>query len=463
MNIAMLAVAALFFMCGCSKPAAPEKDKAEELIVEDAACIELSDISRGIQKFLGLNTGANGDDEELLALVNMLEINVIESAKGLGGANGNEDATAELWHAKLRYKSVDANGDEASLSADLYYPKVQDSKSKLSIPLLRGIVLNCHATQPQGMSQEAMEAMNMFYSVKGLALKGYLVLEPDYIGFGDSADKMQTYLAHHLIARNCVDALLTTMEMAPGKGISFLGAGGTYVLGYSQGGGNALAVTRYITKELDSSQKELICLKNTFCGAGPYDPKATFDHWVESDSLSLSAVLPMVLFGHKEVYPDLYKNIEVERYFSQEYVNTGVIRDIRNHNLDLMSAMADDAKFAWPDQGNDVPMPWVRTSVLMSTEAADKKSAIMQSVYTSLAMEDVTNDWTPETPVTFFASRTDNVVPFVNTSLAYDRLKAKAPSMVQDIVYSDFTNHITAQLGYTVKVFDGYFLPPSQK
>ena len=335
----------------------------------------------------------------------------------------------------MSYTTVDGSGHSIRLSGRLSLPRVNGEYATI-----KGLLLNCHPT--------AVGEIMSLYSMKARTADGLAVIEPDYIGFGISANKPQTYLCQKLIARQCVDMIPAALKLMQQRGVTMEKGWGTYVVGYSQGGGNALAVGRHIEVEADENLRKLINLKKVMCGAGPYDPMATFNYWLEHDRLSMSLVLPMVVKGIMEGHPDIMKGIKLKEYFSEAYISTGVIDEVDNNTLNMKRMMTLDTEPALADANlglSGIGLYWMQFSKIMSATCADPNSHIRQALEQCLKAE-IVNDWKPSVPVEIYSAPNDNVIPFtVNAQSTYDKLKAAGADVKLTLGATTF-DHITGQV-----------------
>ena len=124
------------------------------------------------------------------------------------------------------YPSRDQYGDTLTLSGKLCVP--QDRKPK-------GIILLPHWT-----ICDAEEAPSR--KVTGEAkyfIKDYVLVMPDYIGYGVSGERMHPYLHGELTARNTVDMLLHCQPILDSMALE-IATDSIFIVGYSQGGATAL-------------------------------------------------------------------------------------------------------------------------------------------------------------------------------------------------------------------------------
>jgi len=354
-----------------------------------------------------------------------------------------EPESTHIAYTTITYTSVGPDGMPIELSGKIYVPCYT---SRRLMPV-SDVLINLFGTIPQGNSKMC-EMAPVMYSFKHFATKGLAVFEPEYIGFGVSKDHLQTYLCQRLIAENCADMLVEGIKVIQEKyGVEFEDGFGTLITGYSQGGGNALALTRYLTVEASDEVKSLVNLKKTFCGAGPYDPFETFQTWVDNDGMHLSVILPMVFFGMNEAHSDIFAGEVLEDYFCQEYWDSGIPTLVQERKGGLTECVQYDENHAKEGGSRCLLGPEISPTVVASEEVLTKGTTKYNKLSQALKSEQVCYDWTPATPITVFCDSNDDIVPSVNTTLAYDALYEKAPDLV-DIIESDTGSHILGMIIY---------------
>ena len=111
-----------------------------------------------------------------------------------------------------------------------------------------------------------------YQMVEIVASMGFVVIIPDYPGFGASSQIAHPYLIADPTVTSIVDMLFAVKELAKSEipGISLLNE--YYLIGYSQGGWATMA----LLKSLEPNYSDEFSLKGSVCGAGPYDIKFLF-------------------------------------------------------------------------------------------------------------------------------------------------------------------------------------------
>jgi pimeloyl-ACP methyl ester carboxylesterase len=103
--------------------------------------------------------------------------------------------------------------------------------------------------------------------VEIIASMGYVLVIPDYPGFGESADIPHPYLIKEPTVRSIVDMLFAVKEMDREELPNLTIKDALYLAGYSQGGWATLALHEALEKDYSGE----FTLKGSVCGAGPYD------------------------------------------------------------------------------------------------------------------------------------------------------------------------------------------------
>ena len=420
----------------------PKNTDIEVTSEEDLPFINVLDEDFSAQNLLANRLfGANSaDDEELQTLDDMRNQVEQEANELLSALNGSNDIidllNLTISKITVNYWSVDGKGQPIQLSGDVYLPKAWGSYVDCE-----DILLSCHPTALKDM-------MITMFSMRSHVADKVVVIEPHYIGFGETKNMSQTYLCQKLIAQQCADMIPAAIKVLEQKGAKLASNYGTYVAGYSQGGGNAFAVGRYLETEASDEMKKLANLKKVICGAGPYDPMATFRYWLQTDRLSLTMVLPMVIKGMMEGHSDIMNGITLKSYFSDLYLSTGIVDEVDNHQLGLdlmlvdMSSELESIRLE-KCEGSQM-FYWMRFSGIMSDEVKDPNSHIRKALEESMSMEVIT-DWVPTVPVVLFTSTKDNVIPIeANAQAAYNKMKAAGAKNVT-LIMDDFGDHIAAQ------------------
>ncbi len=166
--------------------------------------------------------------------------------------------TTDVNVYKIVYKTT-VNGNQINASGLICVPVTSGEYPVLSFQ---------NGTNTVNADAPSNNPANFSYQlVEFIASMGYVVLIPDYPGFGESSQIPHPYLIKEPTVRSLVDMLYTTKEIGSKEfpGITFKNE--YYLLGYSQGGWATLALDKAIEQDYNSDFN----LKGTSCGAGPYN------------------------------------------------------------------------------------------------------------------------------------------------------------------------------------------------
>lgn len=334
---------------------------------------------------------------------------------------------------KVQYTTKGPSGEDIKVSGRITFPFYPSEVRNVILCPMMTTMLN-------SLSPSVMD-----YAMPAdlLAMIGYVVVSPDYIGYGDSKDTRHPYVHNILTGRTCTD-MLDIVEKELGWYWKFRGDGmpkEIYIMGYSQGGAAALSCARYI-EENRSGQYTIL---RTYAGDGPYSLSATMDYY-RTNPVTMASVLPYVVLGLE--YGDRL-NVDLSNVFKEElyqnyqswYFNkdksTTEIDNLISHNGDFDMAtdfLNDD--FAKEDFGGN---------------------ADIQTIYNACLNND-NIDWTPKSPILLYHSRNDEVVPFINASLAYDSFISRGADpekiMLMTIKGNLCTHAFTAVPFYTTVLSD---------
>ncbi len=117
-----------------------------------------------------------------------------------------------------------------------------------------------------------------YQMIEFIASMGYVVLMPDYPGFGESDQVPHPYLISEPTVRSIVDMLFTVKEIGNSKFPGITIKNEYYLLGYSQGGWATFA----LHKALEQDYQGDFDLKGSACGAGPYDIFFLFQNMIST-------------------------------------------------------------------------------------------------------------------------------------------------------------------------------------
>lgn len=301
---------------------------------------------------------------------------------------GNQSRVTEIVGT---YESLDKNWNLITLSGKVMLPKGKRPKR---------MILVSHYTVCSNA-----EAPSNCFSLEGVLVKlGYGLVIPDYQGYGVTANQIHPYLVMDITALNVIHMYLAVREWL--KAVDMEPENDDiYLMGYSQGGANTMAVEHLIeTQYCYPEYKDYIKVHRVFAGGGPYDVKATYERFVNTDTAGYPVAVPLVLQG---MILGNNLNVKIEDMMQgwmcdkmDEWINS------KRYTSAQINAMIDTHV----------------THEILTPEAMQQKSDKVAELYKAMTMNSIISyNWSPEASVYIFHSMDDETVPYTNASNAKSR------------------------------------------
>jgi len=239
----------------------------------------------------------------------------------------------------------------------------------------------------------------VYQFIEIIASMGYVVVIPDYPGFGESADISHPYLIKEPTVRSVVDMLYAVKEMVPEELSDLIIKDELYIMGYSQGGWATLA----LHKALEQDYSVDFNLKGSVCGAGPYNLNLIFERISVNDTYPMP-VYPGYIINAFSVY-DQFTN-PVSDILNEPYATR--LPDLYNGTLSF-------------DQINSqltTSIPDLFTSAFLSGFTTDEKYATVRS---SLTNNSITA-WNTTIPLFLIHGGGDTTVDPLSTENIYNAM-----------------------------------------
>ncbi|HSD36763.1 MAG TPA: alpha/beta fold hydrolase [Rhodocyclaceae bacterium] len=234
------------------------------------------------------------------------------------------------------------------------------------------------------------------------AAKGYVVVAPDYHGYGASTLPYHAYLHADSEADATVDALRASRKVLGKYGLKI---GKLFVTGYSHGGHASMATTR----ALETRYRGEFPLTAAAPMAGPYALEETFVFGVSNATVAGTAVGSYAMIGLNHVYHSIYRN--PAEIFLPAYAPT-----IESYFPGPLAAGDLYAKGVLPQALGDL----FKASFL-NTLRTDPNSAARRI----LRENSLIDGWTPTIPMVLCAGARDPLVPFFNTPRAQQAFNSR--------------------------------------
>lgn len=277
----------------------------------------------------------------------------------------------DVVNYRLSYLTVDGHGREVVASGLVSVPvKPAGAKSPLLSYQHATIYKDAHAPSNNPRPSEPPVVV---------ASLGYVVMAPDYVGYGVSKGTPHPYLLSAPSASAVLDLLTAAQVWRRENGI--VDNGQLFLTGYSQGGYVSVAAHRAMQT---GGSPHLESLAAVVPGAGPYDAGVTLDELLRRVRIE-HPVLGTLL------EPDLLRHL-----------GSTLRRTVRNALLKALVPADADVVF---------------DTTLIDNYLADNAAAIER--HSSV------HDWAPAVPARFFHGRDDRTVPYVSATRTLQSMLAR--------------------------------------
>jgi len=226
---------------------------------------------------------------------------------------------------------------------------------------------------------------------------------PDYYGCGITEGKNLPYISLNYHGRCATECALAALQIVQDAGIELADDFYTWNTGYSQGGGYALAVHKYIETSLPDSLARRINLKWSLCGGGVYCPSEFYKTAILNGNLGTTpAVFLESLRGILFVHKDYFVDQTPRDFLSDKAIALGLDSLLLTYDdglWDLVNRMGET------NLGNN-PTNYFCPVIL------DTASNQFKNLMTVFDLDDCSRGWHPRSPIVFYHSPKDNCVPY---------------------------------------------------
>ena len=234
-----------------------------------------------------------------------------------------------------------------------------------------------------------------------LALQGYIVLAPDYTGYGSSNDIRHPYLYKQSVTQTSLDMFFSVTEALKEMDIPF--KEDVFVMGYSQGAHGAMAFAEGFQ---DSSGSDF-SLKALTAGGGPYDVLETIKELLDQDTINQIITL-LFMQSYSYIYNwDLSTILRKDSY--EEVIESA-------SDYEDITEPADQI----PNQTTDLFQSQFIKDIQRGNNPSIQKNLEENNVY----------QWSPSAPVFLFHVRDDRIVPYRNMQTAASHFSKNGSSSV---------------------------------
>jgi hypothetical protein len=304
---------------------------------------------------------------------------------------------------KVRYTSPDAKGMKDTLSGLMVVP------DNLNWQFPRAVyqhgTSDCKTCVPSRLGQAGGTEGQIGILIAGL---GFVAILPDYVGMGDGRG-FQTYVHEATIASAGRNMVFACEKWAGANGLKLNDQ--LFITGYSQGGYGSMALHKNY-EEVPSS------LKVTAAShlSGPYSLSGVMRDLILSDkAYNYPAYIPNTILGFNEVYGSLYK--ELTDIFKPEYA--AEIKKYYDGTATLSVMNQKLIQVLTTNTGASVGGRMIKDSIFNVIKTNPNHPA------NTILRENDLFRWAPKSPTRIFYCTADDQVPFMNSVVARDSMKAR--------------------------------------
>ena len=317
----------------------------------------------------------------------------------------------------FNYPSVDPFGNPCTLSGTITVNKSLIEEDKP----FNGILLYNHFTiyaTTQAPSRGAIEFPT------GASLTDFIVVAPDYYGFGITEKEPQAYCISRANGRASLDAYLAAKRLI--EDLNVKKRDDFVIAGYSEGGQTTMGVLREIAERHPE-----IKVKRAFAGDGPYDINSMYDAITKGDTEMPSTVCNL-LYAYNH-------------FFRLGYDIHDYLKDPVAKNFDEWFLSKQNKRKALDEE----LIKTKKTSDLCTEAVLDTSSPLSIRFKAAFSQDALTSGWTPRSDfdVMLFHDTRDDVVPVENFYAMSKFLKAN--NIKTEEFVGEYSAEATKEVGIT--------------
>ena len=317
---------------------------------------------------------------------------------GISGVDNNTTVYGYKAY-KIPYTTTDEQGDSVEASGLMVVPKGLPALvyTKLGLSMVSDDHGTIFANQESPTKLASLNNAPSGSSVILTSLFGFVTLQPDYIGFGDSNKHYHPFVLKKSLANATVDFIKAAKQFALKNAITLNGQ--LFLTGYSEGGYAALATLQKIEKEEEMSVTMAAPM------AGPYALTLMAKKVLSAPTLSVPSFMADVGYAYALTYDQDVASVINEPYAStlEGLLDGSKVRTQIDAKLTKKTTGADGLFNPLFVQGFFTnPNHWF-------VKATEKNNL---------------HNWVPKTAVRFMHCQGDEVIPYALSTLTVKTMSA---------------------------------------
>ncbi len=295
---------------------------------------------------------------------------------------------------KIIYKTTYLEGREIEASGLVILPKTSDV---LSVFNYQHGTITSDSDAPSNFS---LTSESTLISLP-LASLGYMVVAPDYIGYGESNGFEHPYEHKALTASASRDMIRAAKEFAAQEGKNLNNK--LYLTGYSQGGSAAMGLHEL----LETSHAGEFTVTASMPGAGAYN-KLGFTKYIltQDEDLNFIDFYVWVLGSYNSIYN---LNRPFNFYFTEPNASYLAVTPLNQININRIDT-----------NPQNLFTQELRNGLLNETDQE----------FIAILNDNNSFDWRPQAPIIMFHGTADDFVPFFNAEDALQAMQARGANNV---------------------------------
>ena len=327
---------------------------------------------------------------------------------------------------RIVYVTIDTNNNTIKVSGLLTIPKKGASQKSPLISYQHGTNF-----LDKDVPSNSASSISAIMTLSG---NGYIVSSPDYIGYGESVNKMHPYLHAESLANASIDLLRASKKFLSNKNILINSQ--LFLAGYSEGGYATLA----LQKSLEENHTNEFTVTASAAGAGPFDLTETAKYLANKLTNDNPSYMSFLL----KAYDTVYGLNKITEMYQPQYVNA--VNNFYHNNKHSGKEIDENLSHIT----NDLFKPLFLSALQGSAQHIINDKLAENNIY----------DWAPQAPTRLYHSPKDEIVPYSNATKALDTMQSRgATNVTLRNCNVGSGSHVTCAFPYvlnTLSYFSGY-------
>ena len=264
------------------------------------------------------------------------------------------------------------------------------------------------------------------------ASAGYIVVIPDYLGFGVSDDIVHPYYRSDITGQTVVDMIRAAKELARIEGYNF--NGDVFLSGYSEGG----FATMSTHHNMEQNNYKGLNLIASAPASGGYDITGMLDYFLSKETYHVPYYIAYVAIGYKTSYD---WDLPLSAMFNEPY--SDLIPSYFNgkySGYEINSILTDDLSL-------------LLTSNFRNNFYSDSDLKVIVDAFEENSLD----NWIPKKKMLMYHGTADITVPYQNSVDTYNNfISLGADKSKIEFIQLQGENHSSGSIPYIIDLFDRF-------